>query len=66
MAQKRSAWPRDGYLPRIYQAARPARMLDAYIADYLEEEIAAVWPDFASTASSDRPRSTTRSSSRNR
>jgi predicted AAA+ superfamily ATPase len=30
-----------GYLPRIYQANRPARMLDAYIADYLKEEIAA-------------------------
>ena len=30
-----------GYLPRIYQAARPRRLLDAYIADYLREEIAA-------------------------
>ncbi len=30
-----------GYLPRIYGAARPNRMLDAYIADYLKEEIAA-------------------------
>ncbi|MFQ5690905.1 MAG: ATP-binding protein [Gemmatimonadota bacterium] len=30
-----------GYLPRIYQAARPRRMLDAYVADYLKEEIAA-------------------------
>ena len=30
-----------GYLPRIYQASRPTRMLDAYIADYLKEEIAA-------------------------
>ena len=30
-----------GYLPRIYQASRPARMLDSYIADYLKEEIAA-------------------------
>jgi predicted AAA+ superfamily ATPase len=30
-----------GYLPRIYQASRPARMLEAYIADYLKEEIAA-------------------------
>ena len=30
-----------GYLPRIYQADRPNRMLDAYIADYLKEEIAA-------------------------
>ena len=30
-----------GYLPRIYQAARARRLLDAYIADYLKEEIAA-------------------------
>ena len=30
-----------GYLPRIYQAARPRRLLDAYSADYLKEEIAA-------------------------
>ena len=30
-----------GYLPRIYQASRPKRMLDAYIADYLKEEVAA-------------------------
>jgi len=30
-----------GYLPRIYQAARPRRMLDAYVADYLKEEVAA-------------------------
>ena len=30
-----------GYLPRIHQAARPRRLLDAYIADYLKEEIAA-------------------------
>lgn len=30
-----------GYLPRIYQAARPRRLLDAYIADYVREEIAA-------------------------
>ena len=30
-----------GYLPRMYQAARPARLLDAYIADYLKEEVAA-------------------------
>lgn len=30
-----------GYLPRIYGAARPAKMLDAYIADYLREEVAA-------------------------
>ena len=25
-----------GYLPRIYEGGRPARMLDAYIADYLK------------------------------
>lgn len=30
-----------GYLPRIYAASRPRRMLDAYIADYLKEEVAA-------------------------
>ena len=30
-----------GYLPRIYQSGRPERMLDAYIADYLKEEVAA-------------------------
>jgi len=30
-----------GYLPRIYEASRPRRMLDAYIADYLKEEVAA-------------------------
>lgn len=30
-----------GYLPRIYEASRPNPMLDAYIADYLREEIAA-------------------------
>ena len=30
-----------GYLPRIYRAARPGRMLDAYIATYLKEEIVA-------------------------
>ena len=30
-----------GYLPRMYQAVRPARLLDAYIADYLKEEVAA-------------------------
>lgn len=30
-----------GYLPRIYGATRPKRMLDAYVADYLKEEIAA-------------------------
>ncbi len=30
-----------GYLPRTYESDEPARMLDSYIADYLEEEIAA-------------------------
>ncbi len=30
-----------GYLPRIHQSARPRRLLDSYIADYLKEEIAA-------------------------
>ena len=30
-----------GYLPRMYESSRPRRMLDAYIADYLREEVAA-------------------------
>lgn len=30
-----------GYLPRIYLAGRPRRLLDAYVANYLKEEIAA-------------------------
>ena len=30
-----------GYLPRIYESPRPRRLLDAYISDYLREEIAA-------------------------
>ena len=30
-----------GYLPRIFNAERPGRMLDAYVADYLKEEVAA-------------------------
>ena len=30
-----------GYLPRIFAADRPRRLLDAYVADYLKEEIAA-------------------------
>jgi len=30
-----------GYLPCIYESSRPNRLLDAYIADYLKEEIAA-------------------------
>ena len=30
-----------GFLPRIHESARPRRLLDAYIADYLKEEVAA-------------------------
>lgn len=30
-----------GYMPRIYGATRYNRMLDAYVADYLKEEVAA-------------------------
>jgi predicted AAA+ superfamily ATPase len=30
-----------GSLPRIYEASRPKRMLEAYVSDYLKEEIAA-------------------------
>ena len=30
-----------GYLPRMFEAERPNRLLDAYVADYLKEEIAA-------------------------
>jgi uncharacterized protein len=30
-----------GYLPRIYGASRPGRLLESYVADYLKEEIAA-------------------------
>ncbi|MGH7820250.1 MAG: ATP-binding protein, partial [Candidatus Binatia bacterium] len=30
-----------GYLPRIYLADRPRRLLEAYVADYLREEVAA-------------------------
>jgi len=30
-----------GYLPRMYTNARPVRLLDAYVADYLKEEVAA-------------------------
>ena len=30
-----------GYLPRTFEAERPNRLLDAYVADYLKEEIAA-------------------------
>ena len=31
----------QGYLPRMYASRRPRRLLDAYIADYLREEILA-------------------------
>ncbi len=49
----------NGYLPRVYAASRPERMLDAYVADYLREEIAAeglvrnlpVFSDFLDIAS---------------
>ena len=30
-----------GYLPRLYEVARPTRFLDAYISDYLKEEVVA-------------------------
>ena len=30
-----------GYLPRMFESERPARLLDAYVADYLKEEVAA-------------------------
>jgi len=30
-----------GTLPRIYEASRPGRLLEAYVADYLKEEVAA-------------------------
>ncbi len=30
-----------GYLPRFYSSARARRLLDAYVADYLKEEVAA-------------------------
>jgi predicted AAA+ superfamily ATPase len=30
-----------GYLPRIYSSDRPQRLLNAYVADYLKEEVAA-------------------------
>ncbi|WP_419923918.1 ATP-binding protein [Candidatus Poriferisocius sp.] len=30
-----------GYLPRIYESARPRQLLDSYIADYLRDEVAA-------------------------
>ena len=31
----------QGYLPRMYETSRPRQRLDAYVADYLREEIAA-------------------------
>ncbi|MDE0269266.1 MAG: DUF4143 domain-containing protein [Acidimicrobiaceae bacterium] len=30
-----------GYLPRMYDSSRPRRLLEAYIADYLRQEVAA-------------------------
>ena len=30
-----------GYLPRMYESEQPRRLLDAYIADYLRQEVAA-------------------------
>lgn len=30
-----------GYLPRMYEAKQPAKLLNAYVADYLKEEVAA-------------------------
>lgn len=30
-----------GYLPRVFDSERPGRLLDAYIGDYLKEEVAA-------------------------
>lgn len=30
-----------GYLPQVYLSERPARLLNAYVADYLKEEVAA-------------------------
>lgn len=30
-----------GYLPRVYASSRSRRLLDAYVADYLKEEVAA-------------------------
>ena len=30
----------QGYLPRLYETSRPRQLLDAYVADYLREEIA--------------------------
>jgi uncharacterized protein len=32
---------KHGYLPRIYLSERPQRLLEAYVADYLKEEVAA-------------------------
>ncbi|MCK4303820.1 MAG: ATP-binding protein [Candidatus Eisenbacteria sp.] len=45
-AELGSEWDLDrminhGYLPRIYLSRRPLRLLRAYVADYLKEEVAA-------------------------
>ncbi|MBI1732467.1 MAG: ATP-binding protein [Gammaproteobacteria bacterium] len=48
-----------GYLPRLYLSDRPHRLLSAYVADYLKEEVAAeglvrnlpVFSEFLNTAS---------------
>lgn len=48
-----------GYLPRIHESAQPKRLLNAYVADYLKEEVAAeglvrnlpVFSDFLNIAS---------------
>src|SRR5258705_12369738 len=37
MSQKIS----DHYLPRMYESDRPRRLWNAYVADYLKEEVAA-------------------------
>jgi predicted AAA+ superfamily ATPase len=63
-AELQSDWDLDrminhGYLPRMYLASQPKRLLNSYIADYLKEEIAAeglirnlpVFADFLSMAS---------------
>lgn len=47
-----------GYLPRMYESDRPQRLLNAYVADYLKEEVAAeglvrnlpVFSEFLNTA----------------
>ena len=63
-AELGSKWNLDrmlnhGYLPRMYLSARPLRLLRAYVADYLKEEVAAeglvrnlpVFSEFLSIAS---------------